>query len=316
MVAMRLALVLACLLSFLLPLRAAFTVAKGRIEELPPIKSAYVAQRPVYVWLPDGYSPDIPHAVLYMHDGQMLFDAAATWNKQEWKVDETLGALSGQGRTRPCIVVAVPNNPELRHTEYFPQKVFEHLAPELQASLLAKQKTKAPLADNYLCFLVKELKPLIDSRYRTLPGAKDTFIMGSSMGGLISLYALCEYPEVFGGAACLSTHSPMVPFDMIDKDTEARVTAVFQAYLEKNLPSHASHRVYMDYGTGELDKLYPPYQRRLDEALKSRGYGPGSWVTLEFPDEPHSEQAWAGRLHIPLLFLLGTKEPDRLPARP
>src|SRR5208283_2194586 len=132
------------------------------------------------------------------------------WNHQEWCADETLTKLLKEKKIRDCIVVGIWNNSEKRHAEYFPQKIIESIPEPTRTKILTKQIKGAPLADNYLKFLVKELKPFIDSHYSTHKDAGNTFLIGSSMGGLISLYGLCEYPDVFGGAACLSTNSPVM----------------------------------------------------------------------------------------------------------
>jgi enterochelin esterase-like enzyme len=117
--------------------------------------------------------------------------------------------------------------------------------------------------------------------------------MGSSMGGLVSLYAVCQYPELFGGAGCLSTHWPAVG-------------AVIDGYLTTALPSPGRHRFYFDYGTATLDSLYEPYQQRVDAVLATRGYTSGrDWITRRFEGAEHNEAAWRERLHIPLRFLLG-----------
>jgi predicted alpha/beta superfamily hydrolase len=148
------------------------------------------------------------------------------------------------------------------------------------------------LGDPYLKFIVQELKPFIDSSYWTLPAMADTFLMGSSMGGMVSAYALCEYPEVFGGAACLSTHWPAVQGKMAN-------------YLADRLPDPQSHRLYFDYGTETVDAQYEPFQRVVDDVLRAKGYVEGNdWVTRKFCGEDHSEQAWRRRVDIPLRFLL------------
>ena len=103
------------------------------------------------------------------------------------------------------------------------------------------------------------------------------------MGALISLYALCEYPKVFGGAACLSTHWP-VAFTMQNNPLP---DAMF-SYMKTHLPNPASHRIYFDYGTETMDALYPPLQKKADAILKANGFKTGSWLTKEFPGADHS----------------------------
>ena len=148
-------------------------------------------------------------------------------------------------------------------------------------------------SDRYLAFLVQELKPLIDANYRTLQGRADTFIMGSSMGGLISQYAMSVHPEVFGGAGCVSTHWPAGDGIALDD---------FAAHL----PDPATHRYWFDYGTATLDASYEPYQMRADEILRKAGYVEGqNWITKKFEGAEHSEKAWRLRVDQPLKFLIG-----------
>lgn len=277
----------------------------GKMERLQNFPSKYVVPRNVDIWLPPGYSSEKKYAVLYMQDGQMLFDTTATWNHQSWHVAETMCRLLANQQIRDCIVVGVWNTP-LRHTEYFPQKAFYSMTPADQQKILAvgKEKGKAlfgngPLSDNYLQFLVKELKPYIDHHYFTLKDLQNTFIAGSSMGGLVSMYAICKYPDVFGGAACLSTHWPGI-FTTADNP----IPEALLQYLKTNLPSPKDHQLYFDYGSKNLDALYKPYQLQADTILRNAGYDRYNWLTREFPGDDHSENSWATRLAIPLVFLL------------
>ncbi len=281
-------------------------VSSGTIKRFENFQSAFVDARTVDVWMPDGYSSKRKYAVLYMHDGQMLFDSSTTWNHQEWGVNETLSKLLQEKKIKNCIVVAVWNNGQKRHPEYFPQKPFENLSKE-EKDLVTAQLQKAgrttelfkPVSDNYLKFLVTELKPFIDKNFSTYTNRKNTFIAGSSMGGLISLYAICEYPNVFGGAACLSTHWPGI-FSMDNNP----VPEAFFNYMNYHLPNPKNHKIYFDYGDQTLDALYPPLQKKADDVMKAKGFTELNWLTRFFPGDEHSEVAWNKRLHIPILFLL------------
>ncbi len=276
------------------------------IEHIEDFQSKYIQLRNIDVLLPLGYSQDSKYNVLYMHDGQMLFDSTSTWNGQEWRVDETILKLQQDNRIKPTIVVAISNIPELRFAEYFPQKGLSKMSEPIQALIKTRQFNSDPLADAYLKFLVEELKPYIDNKYSVYRDKEHTFIMGSSMGGLISLYALCEYPNVFSGAACLSMHSPMLApplFDNIDIDSD--VAKPFRDYLKESLPSSNSCKLYIDYGDQGLDAYYDIYQSKIDELLVSLGWKYPYWKTKFFAAEDHSERAWAKRLYIPLEFMLG-----------
>jgi enterochelin esterase-like enzyme len=278
----------------------------GTIQRFENFASKYVASRHVDVWLPKDYQPTQKYAVLYMHDGQMLYDSTTTWNKQEWGVDETISQLTQAHKIRDCIVVGVWNGGKLRHSEYFPQKPFESLPQATQDSLLSVNRHTNQLlfganvqSDKYLLFLVKELKPFIDKKFSTKPDVANTFIAGSSMGGLISMYAICEYPKVFGGAACLSTH-----WVGVFRAENNPIPAAFRAYLQKKLPNPQNHKIYFDYGTATLDSLYKPFQEQVDAILFKKGFRLHNWLTQEFIGEDHSENAWRKRLNIPLEFLL------------
>ena len=135
----------------------------------------------------------------------------------------------------------------------------------------------------------------------TLPGREHTFIMGSSMGGLISLYAMNEYPQVFGGATGLSTHW------MGSFEANSHLPLAAFMYLRERLADPATHRLYMDHGTLELDALYAPYQAFVDQIVKDRGYTAANSLSRVFEGTGHNEKAWAARLEVPLQFLMGPR---------
>jgi enterochelin esterase-like enzyme len=282
-------------------------VRSGQIVRFASFKSKFVAERNVDVWLPDGFNPSKKYAVVYMQDGQMLFDSSGNWVKQEWGVDETFGRLLNEKKIRDCIVVGIWNTNDHRYGDYFPEKPFNLLSESEKGIIRALGQTikhrqfvnGKPNSDDYLRFLVKELKPFIDRNFPTLRKRNDTFIMGSSMGGLISLYALCEYPRVFGGAACLSTHVTGIFTNKNNPFPQALIQ-----YLNQKLPKPRQHRFYFDRGTTTLDSLYEPHQLRVDSVFRFRGFKTENFQSLIFQGEPHTETAWKKRLEIPVLFLL------------
>ena len=274
-------------------------VSTGRVERLPDFPSRFVSARNVDVWLPEGDRPGTRYAVVYMMDGQMLFDAATTWNKQAWNVPAALGPLQAAGLVRPAIVVGVWNDPVLRHAEYFPEKALKFLPPGERRQFVRDALHGRALADRYLRFLVTELKPAIDARFPTDSRREGTFIMGSSMGGIISLYALSEYPAVFGGAACLSTHW----IGTFQQNASLPLAAF--TYFQSHLPDPDSHRVYMDRGTLDLDALYGVAQPFADDLVRERGYTEANFMSRVYPGAGHNEKDWGGRLDAPFQFLLG-----------
>ncbi len=283
------------------------TPNSGRIIRHENFPSAYVNPRHVDVWLPTNYSPQKKYAVLYMQDGQMLFDSTLTWNKQEWGVDEILSSLLEQNKIQDCIVVGIWNGGRSRHAEYFPQKPFESLTKAEQEIVYSAYRSGGqsiffglPISsDRYLAFLTKELKPFIDKTYSTKADRAHTYLAGSSMGALISLYALCEYPNLFGGAACLSTHWPGLFF--LENNP---VPGAFFSYLDQKLPSPKQHRIYFDHGTETLDTMYASLQKSVDSIVLKKGYKAKQWISRSWPGQDHSEKSWRSRFNVPAIFLL------------
>lgn len=279
----------------------------GKIDRYVSFESPNLSGRTVDVWLPEGFSRHEKYAVLYMHDGQMLFYPEATWNKQYWEADRTLQRWMDADSIRKTIIVALWNSQEgHRHSDYFPEKAWNILDDRDRDSLFHATRPdgsrifRVPVrSDAYLKFVVEDVKPFIDQNYPTRKDRKNTFIMGSSMGGLISIYALCEYPEVFGGAACLSTH-----WTGTYTDQNNPIPSAIVDYLGDHLPPPGNHRIYFDLGDRTLDTLYAQYQVSVDSVMLKKGYDPSNWVTRIFPGAEHTEQAWAYRLPIPVNFLL------------
>ena len=266
----------------------------GHIDIYENFKSEFVAPRTVRVWTPADYTEEQKYPVIYMHDGQNLFDDTITWNHQEWGVDECITKLVSEGGIRPCIVVGIDNISSIRYEEYYPSKICADVVPG------TFPEGFTPLGDEYLRFLVEEVKPFIDSNYSTLDDVSNTFVMGSSCGGLISSYALCEYPEIFGGAACLSTHcSLMNPYTSVDQKPAAEA---YLKYLQANLP--AGHTLYMDRGDCAIDSAYAEPQEAINQMIATLGWDESAYMYRFFPGQSHSENDWRSRLDIPIRFIL------------
>ena len=252
-----------------------------------------IKPRHVQVWLPPDYDANDAdrYAVLYMHDGQNLFESQKAFIGVDWGMDETMAALCGRADMLPTIVVGIWNTP-LRLREYLPQRPFCDYQSQLSRSRVLKRYGGVPISDHYLRFVVNELKPFVDRRYRTRPEREFTFMIGSSMGGLISLYAICEYPHIFGGAGCLSTHWPIAHRSLCD-------------YLRARLPGPKNHKIYLDYGDEANSTGDRIRQKRVEHLIRKKGYTIGlDWLTNWYSGEPHSETAWRSRVHDPLRFLL------------
>jgi hypothetical protein len=259
----------------------------------------------VLIWLPTDYNPKVKYATIYMHDGQMLFDATTTWNKKEWRVDETADSLISNGITRPFIVVGIYNDPPNRYAEFFPKQAVQYMDTAYVSKLTSSLWNGELRADFYLDWIKKELIPFIEQTYSVSHKREDRFLIGSSMGGLISLYGLTRSPETFGGAACLSIHTPMINFQMVGDDAMNQLVLPFNTYLSKTLPSPKKAKIYIDRGTETLDAYYGPYHDVLLTTMKKCGYEIGSnYSTLVWEKTAHDEVSWANRLAVPIKFLL------------
>ena len=259
------------------------------LDYLGIFPSEYVKPRTVDVWLPPGYQKNgtSRYPVIYMHDGQFVF-----WPINRfagWGMRETMTDLIRCGKIPEVIVVGIWNT-ENRWLEYAPCKPVEmFFNEETKKNLIASGYY--PDGDNYLKFIVNELKPFIDANYPVFPDCENTFLMGSSMGAIISLYGVCEYPDIFKGSGCLSTHWPLYNGVMID-------------YMEEYLPIGHNKKFYFDLGSESIDQEYTLFQEKADLVMRGQGYQENiDWITGKF-DGDHSAASWGKRVHIPLEFLL------------
>ena len=279
-------------------------ISSGDLYRAKSFASEFITPRPVDVWLPEDYSENKKYSVLYMHDGQNLFDSTTTWTKQEWKVDEWATKLMNEKKTKDFIVIGIHNIPQVRWQDLYPEKAMDYMDAKVRDSLidLAKKSNFNVnfKGDEYLKFIVKELKPAIDAQFSVHKNRENTFVMGSSMGGLMSMYAVSEYPEIFAGAACLSTHW----VGAMPMPNNPHPTAIFD-YMKDKLPQAGEHKFYFDYGNKTLDKHYPKFAPTVDEILKSKTYTDKDFVNAYFEGTDHSANSWNKRLDKPLLFLLG-----------
>jgi predicted alpha/beta superfamily hydrolase len=237
-------------------------------------------KRQVRMYLPPGYATSNKrYPVLYMHDAQNLFDDATAFSG-EWKVDETLDALAKEGKLE-LIVVGIDNGADKRITEL---------------SAWDSARFGAAEGRQYTDFIVKTLKPYIDARYRTLPGRAHTAIMGSSMGGLASHYAIAQYPQVFSKAGVFSPAYWTAP-------------ASYEFVSQHPLPKDA--RVFLLVGGKEGDSMVPDAQRMA--GIVRQGGHPE--VLKVVPEGQHNEKFWAGELREALLWMFGSGETQVARAR-
>lgn len=278
-------------------------LSSGKILRIDTFPSKNITPRTVDIWLPKNYSDEKKYAVLYMHDGQMLFDSTTTWNKQEWRIDEAATDLMEQKITKDFIVVGVHNIPSIRWNDLFPEKAMDFMDVNSKNEVFKKAQENNISTDfkgdEYLKFIVKELKPYIDATFSVYTSKENTFVAGSSMGGLMSMYAISEYPDVFEGAACLSTHW----VGAMAQENNPFPDVIF-SYVAANVPDAKTHKLYFDYGDQTLDRHYPQYAPTVNSIYMSKGYSINNFRNIHFPNTDHSEKSWQDRIHIPLTFLL------------
>jgi predicted alpha/beta superfamily hydrolase len=277
--------------------------AQGRFVEFQ--QPADIEQVQVTVWLPPAYDRDVKrrYPVLYMHDGQNVFFPKRSGFNKVWAADQAALKLIGARKVAPFIIVAVDHPGATRFLRYFPTRVAS--APFAKGiEGFARGKLGG---DEYLSFLADQLKPVIDQRFRTRTHARYTAVAGSSMGGLISLYALTERADVFGKAAAVSTHSPLIDPNLLQQQPAMAegVKADWRRYLSTRLGAPGGRKLWMDHGTETLDASYAPYQAVLDEGVGKAGWVRGKdFETRVFKGTPHEENAWAVRLPEILGWLL------------
>ncbi len=231
--------------------------------------------RDVVAALPPSYdqAPDAAYPVVYMQDGQNLFDPATSY-AGDWRLSQTLADLGHEGTE--AIVVGIANAGKHRLDEYSP---FQHPGKGGGAG------------DRYLAFVAETVKPMVDRAFRTMPARSRTFIAGSSMGGLISLYALYRYADVFGGAAVLSPSlwfADRAIFDYVDRHADLAVG-----------------RLYLDIGLNEPESAVADV-RRLRDLMVRNGLVPGD--DLDYVEDErgtHTEETWGARVSRALPFLIG-----------
>ena len=239
--------------------------------------SRYVPyRRDLIVYLPPDYEESGRHyPVLYLHDGQNLFDPETAYVRgMDWKVDETADALIRSGEIEPLIIVGVFNTGEHRIEEYTPTR---------------DRKLGGGHAELYGHMLVEELKPFIDERYRTLGDSHNTGLGGSSLGGLATLYLGFTYPEVFGKLAVLS---PSVWWD----------NKAILKIIQKAIPKPRL-KIWLSMGTEE-SKTGLRDANLLYKALINEGWQEGDDLHYEvIPGAKHEEAAWAEKVEPVLRFL-------------
>jgi len=243
----------------------------GDVEYIRGIGAGDILPRDIIILLPDGYKNSTErYPVLYMHDGQNIFDPSTVGFGVDWQIDEALDSLTRQGKVQKMIVVGIYNSPN-RRDEY----------------------SNSPLGDEYMKFLVNRVKPMIDSIYRTKPERDFTWTAGSSMGGLISFMLLWEYNDVFSKAG---SFSPAFKIDRFD----------YVSTVQRTAHKKKSFKLYIDNGGVGLESRLQPGIDEMIALLKEIGYKEGTdFITVFDPTAEHNEPAWAKRVPAFLINMFG-----------
>ena len=239
--------------------------------------------RTISVYLPPGYKNSRRrYRVLYMHDGQNIFDAATSFSGVEWGVDEACEQLISEGKIEPIIVVGINNN-DKRVDEYTPA---ESTDPKREGGGKGVAYGK---------FIIEELKPFIDRIYRTRSSRKNTFIMGSSLGGLISLHLAWTRPDIFGNAGIVSPALWWADSEILQR-------------IKKEPPPKPLPKLWIDMGTEEGNS-HESFKECIEELstlksiLKEKGWREGRNLKAYLAEgQNHSERAWNSRIEIILEY--------------
>lgn len=288
-------------------------VDNGAVRRFTVVSPTLNGSLTVDVWTPNGYTADgaTRYPVVYAADGQNLFDGALAFAGVAWELDVTPQKLADAGTIPAPIVVGISNRNDKRPNDYFPEKSINYIAEADRGNTYVFTTCAAGFnGDEYAAFVATELKPMVDQLFATNPDQAHTFALGSSMGGLISLYLMCEYPDTFGGAGCMSTHwigSLNLNSDYTMNDDPVCANAILD-YVRASMPSPSNHRIYMDQGTTGWDAGYLGYEATARQIVRDKGYSEaaGTLATYDAQGANHNEWFWQQRVDRPLTFLLGS----------
>ena len=279
---------------------------EGQFLQYPAIKVKGLPDQRLTIWLPPGYDAGSGrYPVLYMHDGHNLFDPATSNFNKAWHADRAMRFLVNRGDIEPHIIVGIWAPGKDRYRQYLPMPIYAAASPALRAQM--DRLAGGPIvSETYLNWITTQLKPWVDRRFRTRPEQQSTAIAGSSMGGLMSCYAFMARPQIFGRAACISSHWPSADPREVGP-TNSDLQALLAHWFRTSLGGPEQRRLWMDHGTATLDATYAPYQRAVDAEVTAMGWQKGKdFESRVYEGAAHDENAWAARLQDILRWLLNT----------
>lgn len=280
----------------------------GEFLDFAGLKAEGLPDQRLTIWLPPGYHHGKKrYPVLYMHDGHNLFDPATSNFNKVWHADIAMEALVRTHRAEPHIIVGIWAPGQDRYRQYLPKPIYDAASPALRSQM--DRLAGGPIiSDVYLKWIADQLKPWVDTRFRTRSAPNETSIVGSSMGGLMSCYAFMVRPDVFGRAACVSSHWPSVDPREVGA-TNMELQALLTGWFRQSLGAPGHRRLWMDHGTATLDAAYAPYQRAIDAEISSLGWHEGrNFESRVYEGAPHDENAWSARLEDILAWLFASTD--------
>lgn len=270
--------------------------ASGRFIEYEEVAAASLPNQRLTIWLPPGYDEGSRrYPVLYMHDGHNLFDPTKSNFNKVWAADKAMLAVVGDATVEPHIIVGIWAPGADRYRQYLPRDIYESASPALRTKM--DSTAQGPIvSDAYLAWIAGPLKDWVDKSFRTRSGRNDTAIVGSSMGGLMSCYAFIERPDIFGRAACISSHWPAIdPLAVEGVDLE--LLKILDSWFAEKLGKSNGRKLWFDHGTATLDAYYAPYQEVVDARVGALRWKKGEdWESRVYLGAEHEENAWAARL--------------------
>lgn len=261
----------------------------GELEQIVDFESANFGPRNIDVWLPDGYEQDSDkqYRVMYVHDGQFLFRAGdCDCFNTVVRLNVAMQQLITEGKIEDTIVVGIWNGgaASYRMLDFYPENAL-NLMPEVERNDVVDAAGGEFYANEYLTYLVDDVMPMIESNYRVKTGPENTSVMGFSMSGVMAIYTMVEYPDVFGSVAAIS------PWWVDEYAVK---------YFEGKLPSPETHRIYLDMGNEGFEQELDWFNSYIEEA----GYLDGeSYLYKEFVNDDHNPFDWGLRIHFSLEFL-------------
>lgn len=265
------------------------------------VTQGYLKGRIIRVWVPKQYIKSKKRFdVVYFHDGQMLFDSSATWNHQSWDLANSATKYLSK---KHCILVGIDNDPNNRYAEYFPSPIYSKLPLDVQFALRDSLWNGLPRFDAYAEALIHEVFPLIENHWRVNRGGVHRTMVGSSMGGVVSLSFLLTHPDEVSNVACLSIHLPLINYWKFADRYKDPLMLAFNGFIASISANLEGKHIYIDRGDQSLDASYAAYFPAFEVALNS--CSKKNKVTMKLvTNSGHSERDWAARIGPILQSLL------------